>query len=139
MAKRQGETALDKLLATLTFTLHATTFVFVTARSDGHLPPLDEVQLLFRETEGVTAVVSQEYATAHSIGYSFPSKMITLDVVSSLEAVGFMAVISNRLAAEGISTNPVSGFYHDHLFVPLGREADALRALEALARENRSE
>lgn len=29
--------------------------------------------------------------------------------------------------------NPVSGFYHDHLFVPDGREQDALAILKTLA------
>jgi len=30
--------------------------------------------------------------------------------------------------------NPVAGFYHDHLFVPEGREQEALRILEGIAR-----
>jgi len=29
--------------------------------------------------------------------------------------------------------NPVSGFHHDHLFVPEGREEDALRILADIA------
>jgi hypothetical protein len=40
-----------------------------------------------------------------------------------------MAAVSSALAVERISTNPVSAFYHDHLFVP---EADATRALTLL-------
>lgn len=43
--------------------------------------------------------------------------MVTLDVHSSLEAVGFMAAIATKLAEKGLSSNPVSAFYHDHLFV----------------------
>lgn len=44
-----------------------------------------------------------------------------------------MAVISKRLSELGIGVNPVSGFFHDHLFVPVGREGEAMRALEGLA------
>jgi hypothetical protein len=36
-------------------------------------------------------------------------------VHSSLDAVGFMAAVTTRLAKINIGVNPVSGFYHDHL------------------------
>lgn len=61
--------------------------------------------------------------------------MITLDVHSSLEAVGFIAAISSRLTQMHIGVNPVSGFFHDHLFVPAGREEDALKLLAEMAME----
>ena len=63
--------------------------------------------------------------------------MITLNVQSSLDAVGFLAVISTRLAEYGMGVNPVSAFLHDHLFVPIGREEDAVRELRKLAEERR--
>jgi hypothetical protein len=49
-----------------------------------------------------------------------------LTVHSSLEAVGFLAAITARLAETGISVNVVSAFYHDHLFVPHDRADEAL-------------
>ena len=136
--KDPGEKSLDTLLSTLTTKLHPTTYVFTTHASPSTLPPFSDCQMLFREsdTEGVTAIVSKEYAEAHSIEYFFPCKMITLNVTSSLEAVGFMAVIATRLAEKAaMGVNPVSGFYHDHLFVPEGREAEALEILGELAKE----
>ena len=48
-----------------------------------------------------------------------------------------MAVIASRLAEMGMGANPVSGFFHDHLFVPVGREEEAMECLEELAKENR--
>lgn len=63
--------------------------------------------------------------------------MITLNVHSSLEAVGFMAVIATKLAEKGMGVNPVSGYYHDHLFVPVGREEEALRTLQKLSEETK--
>ena len=62
--------------------------------------------------------------------------MITLDVHSSLDAVGFLAVITSRLARElNIGVNAVSGFYHDHLFVRAGMEHSVLRVLGEMAAE----
>ena len=90
--------------------------------------------MAFQETEGLTIVTTEAAATAHGLEYSFPSRMITLNVHSSLEAIGFIAKVASELAERGISVNPMSGFFHDHLFVPVGREEEALAALEDLAK-----
>ena len=57
-------------------------------------------------------------AEASQLGLPFDGTWawITLTVHSSLSAVGFLAAITTRLAGEGISVNPVSAYYHDHLF-----------------------
>lgn len=137
MMNDPGEKSLATLLSTLTTTLHPSTYVFTTFKNnEPNLPPLSETQLFFRESEGITIITTLDYATAHGLEYFFPSKMITLNVTSSLEAVGFMAVIASRLATKDMGVNPVSGFYHDHLFVPLGREDEALSTLAELAREH---
>lgn len=134
-----GERSLAKLLQTLTTTLHDDTFVFATLKTESSLPPLSEIRLFFRELEGITVIVTLKYAKSTGLDYFFPCKMITLNVTSSLEAVGFMAVIASRLATKDMGVNPVSGFYHDHIFVPVGREQDALETLEDLAREKQKE
>ncbi|WP_292127622.1 ACT domain-containing protein, partial [Mesorhizobium sp.] len=59
-----------------------------------------------------------------------------LDIHSSLDAVGFLAAITTRLAAAGMGVNPVSAFYHDHLFVPAERAEEALGLLRQLAAES---
>lgn len=134
-----GETSLSTLLATLTTTLHPETYVFTTIRDAAKLPPLSEVQLLFRESEGITVITTLDFATAHCLEYFFPSRMITLNVTSSLEAVGFMAVLATRLAEKNMGVNPVSGFYHDHVFVPLGREGEAVETLKEVSKEKMQE
>ncbi|UNI23733.1 hypothetical protein JDV02_009535 [Purpureocillium takamizusanense] len=139
LMKDPGETSVAKLLSTLTTTLHPTTYVFATIADGAALPPLAEIQLLFRESEGITVITSKEYATTNNMEYFFPCKMITLNVTSSLEAVGFMAVLATRLATANMGVNPVSGFYHDHLFVPLGREDEAVEMLGQVAEEKRQE
>lgn len=134
--KAPGELSLQKLLATLTATLHPSTYVFAAVREESAMPPLAKIQMFFREapgSEGVTLILAREDAEAHGLEYSFPCRKITLDVASSLDAVGFIAVIATRLAEAGMGVNPVSAFYHDHLFIPLGREDDAMRLLGELA------
>lgn len=88
---------------------------------------------MFQEAEGTTVICLREEAEAHGVAFEFPCRMITLEVHSSLEVVGFMAVIATELAKEGMGVNPVAGFYNDHIFVPDGREADALAVLDRLA------
>ena len=138
MAAAQGETSLSTLLATLRATLHPSTYVFITFLPPAPLPETLYKQLLFREAEGITIISTLDSAKEHNIAnYAFPCRMITCEVHSSLEAVGFMAVIASRLAEMGMGANPVSGFFHDHLFVPVGREEEAMECLEELAKENR--
>lgn len=47
--------------------------------------------------------------------------MITFMNHSSLDAIGFLAAITTRLVAAGISMNAVSADYHDHLFVSVDK------------------
>ena len=48
-------------------------------------------------------------------------------------AVGFLAALLPTLAARGMGVNPVSGFFHDHLFVPADRAEDAMAVLRGLS------
>ena len=129
-----GELDLSNLLASIKPSLHPETFVFVTLAASQQAPPQSlHQQMLFREKEGLTVITTQASAREHGLESAFPSRMITLDVHSSLDAVGFLAVVTSKLTQLGMGANPVSGYFHDHLFVPLGREAEAMEALGALA------
>ena len=128
-----GEKNLTKLLASLTAKLDPDTYVSATTTSE--VPPGLKLRMIFEEAEGTTLITTLEQARAHNLAYEYESRMITLDIHSSLEAVGFMAVIATRLAARGLSVNPVSAFYHDHIFVPADRADDAMSELAAIASE----
>lgn len=129
-----GETNLENLLRGMTATLADGTFVFVTC-PDRQWPEGLTPRMIFEEAEGMTLIVREEDARRFGLPHEFPCRMITLNVHSSLEAVGFIARVASALAAAGIGVNPVAGFFHDHLFVPEGREGEALRILSALARD----
>lgn len=58
----------------------------------------------------------------------------TLEIHSALEAVGLTAAVSRVLTEAGLSANVVAGHTHDHVFVPLDRVDDAMRALAELSR-----
>ena len=95
--------------------------------------------MIFREREGETLILLEDEARAgRTWNPLFRSRMITLNIHSSLDAVGFLAAITARLAAAGMGVNPVSAYFHDHLFVPADRAGEAMAILEALAAENRS-
>ena len=124
-----GETDLTALLATLSVETDEVIYVFATTSQvpDGINPIMQ-----FQERQGITLILPLEEAKHHELDYEFASRKITLAVHSSLEAVGFMARIASVLAGEGISVNPVAGFYHDHLFVPADKCDAALHCLKQL-------
>jgi hypothetical protein len=129
-----GETDLNALLQTMDAVLIDGIFVFVTVKT-GDIPAGITPRMMFQEAEGTTLILLKNDAEAADLPYEFPSRMITLNIHSSLEAVGFMARIATELASENMGVNPVAGFYHDHLFVPDGREHDALRILSQIAKD----
>jgi uncharacterized protein len=105
-------------------------FVFVTApRVPDGVDPVAYV----REDEGMSIVLEQGEADDLGLAYEFVSAMITLQVHSSLDAVGLTAAVAGTLAEAGVSCNVVAGHFHDHLFVPIERAQQALRLLHALS------
>lgn len=132
-----GETNLQKLLGSMSPALLHGVYVFTTLPPGAAVPAGVTPVMVFREDEGDTLILFEEEARAAGLASAFPCRMITLNVHSSLEAVGFLAAITTRLAAAGMGVNPVSGYFHDHLFVPADRAEEAMAILRALAAGNR--
>jgi hypothetical protein len=129
----KGENSIPILLASMRPTVHLETFVFLTTRQPIENLPLQSLkpEMLFQEDEGLSIITTKDLAESNGfLDYTFPCKKISLAVHSSLEAVGLIAAISSKLASHGISTNVVSGYFHDHIFVPLGKEDAALQVLQ---------
>jgi uncharacterized protein len=99
-----------------------------------HGSPADDTGAIasMREAEGLTLVVPEAQALARGWPVAFRSAWITLTVHSDLAAVGLTAAFARALGDAGISCNVIAGVHHDHLFVPVGRAADAMASLHAL-------
>jgi hypothetical protein len=126
-----GEENLQILLSSMQPVLQDGVFVFCALHPGQTLPGDIELQGVFQEAEGKTLFLRKEEALRAGLPYAFESRMITLNIHSALSAVGFLSEITRRLAAARISVNAVSGFYHDHLFVPVDRAEEALNLLTA--------
>ncbi|WP_076419879.1 ACT domain-containing protein [Colwellia sp. UCD-KL20] len=131
-----GEKNLTKLIASMTPVLLSDEYIF------GMLEKVDYQQLsvlepigTFQEKEGLTVMLTKEKADQHNIGYEGVFKCITLNVHSSLDAVGLTAAVSTKLTQANISANVVAAYYHDHIFVAAKDAENALAALQELVRE----
>ncbi len=129
-----GETNLSILLKNMNPILHKMEYVFCTfSHKQTIMNELDPV-CVFKEKEGTTMIILKKQADKFSIPYDFIFKMITLTIHSSLEAVGFLAAITTKLAQHGISVNPVSAYYHDHLFIPVNKADEAMSILKEFSK-----
>ena len=139
----EGGTDLKELVRSMSPSLDTQIYVFghIPAKSDSDFQNVLKLfvglplQMLFRENEGWTVVVADKVAKEIQLRSIFPCKKITLNVHSSLDAVGFMAAITARLTELSIGVNPVSGYFHDHLFIPAGKEEEVLEALKKMTEE----
>ena len=127
-----AETDLQRLLAYMQPELLEGEFVFCSI----HPTAFDQLRVhpigWFREAEGITLIFERSIADNEGLAYEFIARMITLNIHSSLEAVGFIAAITSKLAGAGISANTISAYYHDHLFVPTDRANTAMKLLDEL-------
>jgi hypothetical protein len=102
---KQTECDLNNLLADIQPILRPETYVFCTIAVDQRIPGAISPMLTFREQEGTALIVTLAEAEAAALNYQFPSRMITLNAFSALDAVGFLAAVTARLANAGISVN----------------------------------
>ena len=131
-----GESDLLTLIAQMSPSLDDQIWAFVSVGEVSSEYVAEHALATFRETEGTTLIVPWERAEEFDV-CSEPMARITLNIHSSLEAVGLTAAVSQALASEAISANVVAGFYHDHIFVPqtTGERAVACLTLLSAAAE----
>ena len=127
-----GEKDLQKLLVAMSPMLDPARYVFATAENGQKFADLRAL-MRFSEAEGETYILEESVALRSQLARSGPYARITLSVHSALDAVGFLAAACSALAREGISTNAVAAFHHDHIFVPYERADEAMRVLKALS------
>jgi len=123
-----GELNLTTLLKNMKPVLNTGEYVFCTVSNIEKID-LNKVLGSFKEKEGITLILTKEYADLMGLSYNSIMSWISLEVHSSLEAVGLTAAFSKVLADANISCNVVAGYYHDHIFV---LNQDAQRAIDLL-------
>lgn len=131
-----GEKNLAKLIASMTPVLTENEYVFATLETYD----FEQVLLLnpistFQEKEGLTVILTKEKADEFNISYSGVFKCITLNVHSSLDAVGLTAAVATKLTQSNISANVIAAYYHDHVFIALKDTEQALADLNALTQQ----
>ncbi len=130
-APMSGETDLAAMLASLTIGRRDEVVTMVSVSESVELG--NGVLAVVTEAEGTTVVVTLAEAERRGWPVEFVAAWLTVEVHSSLEAVGLTAAMSRVLTDCAIPCNVLAGFYHDHLLVPLDLVADAIAALESLA------
>ena len=130
MGNNKGETDLQSLLKQMQPVLDDEQMVFCSLPTDEAEKYLMSCQGYYQEQEGVSLIINKRQADLENLTYDPVFKRISLMVHSSLEAVGFLARIAEILAAQGISVNVVSAFYHDHLYIKEDQAENALGILE---------
>jgi hypothetical protein len=127
-----GETNLAVLLKSLNPELSDESYVYICIKDHGEKLSKYEPWAMVTENEGITLIVTREKARRFNLRYENEYRRITLNVYSSLEAVGLTAEVSRKLTEKGISANIVAGYHHDHIFVQSEHAQRALMALKEL-------
>lgn len=129
MSDHSGETDLDTLIKNMQPILEDEELVFCSLS-----PPRAEeyfvlCQGYYVEREGITVIIGKHLADLRDLAYDLVFKRITMNIHSSLAAVGLLARITEVLAAQGFSVNVVSAYYHDHLYIQSDQAQAALETL----------
>ncbi|MCD4801388.1 MAG: ACT domain-containing protein [Anaerolineales bacterium] len=130
MEHNEGETDLQSLLKQMQPVLDDEQMVFCSLPTDEAEKYLTSCQGYYREQEGVSLIIDKRQADLDNLTYGPVFRRISLMVHSSLEAVGFLSRIAEILAAQGISVNVVSGYFHDYLYINVKEAENAVMILE---------
>ena len=130
-----GEVQIDRLLKNIDPEINLGEYVFCSVYNLKNIN-FKDIVVYIKEKEGFTLVMEKNKAISLGLDFEFISSWITLNVHSSLNAVGFNSIISNSLSKNNISCNVIAGFHHDHLFVSLNNAKRAISILKNLSRNS---
>jgi len=119
---------LDTLLAHMEPELQEGEYVFCSVKNTDNIPR--EMTICeMKEKEGITVIITKNNAEKLGLTYETVMSWITLNVHSSLDAVGLTAAFSSELSKNNISCNVIAGYFHDHIFVNIKDGDKALQVL----------
>jgi uncharacterized protein len=128
----KGEKDLQTLLRTIQPTIIEGNWAFATVPKGKPVPPGLNPLMTYREPEGVTLLLDEQELARSGLPHAFFCRGISLNVSSSLYAIGFLAAVSEVLAKAAMSINIVSAYHRDYIFVPSGRAEEAVALLKKL-------
>jgi len=133
-----GITDLELLLQSLSPLLHKPEYVYCSVDGEiGDYLHLDPVAT-FREKEGLTLIITRDAAAAAGLRYDGVFRLLTLQIHSSLHAVGLTARVAAVLAENGVSANMIAACFHDHILVPADKAELACAAIRGLSAGHRN-
>jgi hypothetical protein len=129
-----GETRIDVLLSSMDPVLDDSMYVFCTLKKE--IKDIIDYNpwAIIQEKEGISIILLEEIAKENRFDYNGKYKRITLNIHSSLDAVGLTAAISSELANYNVSANVVAGYFHDHIFIQENKANEALVILKELSK-----
>lgn len=142
------EAKIRRLLSEMEITLHPDSFTIVSInrseedKAKGIIADLGPFSSLTFDLAEVSLVVKTEQwgvlrEKVEEYQEEGPYRLITFDIVLDPSIVGFMAVVSRRLADEGVSIYALSTYLRDHILVKEGDCEKAVEALRSLMAESR--
>ena len=129
-----GEKDLETLLRYMSPKLIEGEYVFCTIKGASYGDFSDTCPIAsFAEPEGLSLVLLKSKADKFELSYEGLFRCISLDIHSSLDAVGLTAAVAGTLASHGIAANMIAAYFHDHIFVQseLANHAIALLSLSS--------
>lgn len=135
MKETIGLSNLEVLIANMEPVLNDGTYVFANVSNIEAIPRAITICEV-KEKEGTTIVVSKEDAERLALPIDFVASWITLNIHSSLEAVGLTAAFATALGKNNISCNVIAGYYHDHIFVDQKDKYKAMNVLRDMTKND---
>jgi hypothetical protein len=129
----EGERDFATLLRGLCPRRHTGTYRFASVATIDDID-FDRVLCVMHEPDGISIVCRESALPPGATTSALRCCWITLEVRSSLAAIGLTAAVAGVLADADIACNVVAGTRHDHLFVPQDQADQAMALLEALQR-----
>lgn len=127
-----GEKNIDILIQNMKPVLNDGDYVFVSVLTTEKIDS-NKIISQMKEKEGITLILPKTDAEHYKLPYDYVASWITLNIHSSLEAVGLTAAFSSALAKNNISCNVIAGYYHDHIFVDKRDGSKAMTVLNKLS------
>ncbi|MBB5211825.1 ACT domain-containing protein [Microbulbifer hydrolyticus] len=124
-----AQVKIDQLLLRLTPILNREPLVMCQLDEAQLRALLKECLCIFREREGISALLPKDVAERASLPDEGGYRQITLQYSACLQVPGLTAIVVRELAEAGIQANVVSARCHEHLLVS---EHDATQAMQIL-------